>query len=356
MTSALSVVLSVALGAAISQSRFGIVARDNGTDVGTVVAACPRAVEAAPLVSGSGEPILLSYRQQCTGGVEMLALPSVTLAPVQLTLAQGQTDAVQYFGLVQSLAFSGVTTTTLRWVVGPPNLFQVVNPNALGFAEYVKGFVSGLAQQVKQRATTDGATYALVLPPWSTTNQGAFCDVVAAGRAIDARIAWSWGATTNLPANVADEATTTFGYRTVRTACALEGMPLFVDLTAAGGWFGGGRTATQVVDWMTRMDQAVAGDADVVSGGALLLHAVGGGGLDDLGPAAPQLATFLRTPPGGGGGTTGPSNGGSPIGSPGGGTGTPLTSGGGHTGCGNAGGAASLLALAPLAIRLRRRR
>jgi hypothetical protein len=366
MTPALPVVLSLALGATLSTSKFGFVAIGPGTGLSTVLTACPRAVQTAQqLVGASAEAVLASYRSQCAGGVELLELPAASLLPLQFTAAQGQADADAYWGSVQSLAFGSatppslVTETSLRWIAGPANLFQLVDPNGFGGqAAYLSGFVGQLATRVKQRAAVAGATYSLVVPPWSHSTPGAFCDVVAAARTADAGVAWSWSAITNLPTPVTDEATTTFGYRTVRTTCVLGDMPLFVQLTAAGGWFVNGRTGTQIVDWMKSMDAAVAADTDIVTGGAVLLRSLGGGGIDDLGPASTELATFLQTPSqsgggGGGGGTTGSGTSKPP---PEGTNPTPLLGTNGHQGCGNPAGAASLLALAPLALRLRRRR
>jgi hypothetical protein len=278
---------------------------------------------------------------------------------------EGQTDASAYWGVVSTPAFSGVTHTDVRWVAGPANLFDfsVADPNVSSSAnaEYAKGFVSQLATLVQAGATANGATYALLLPPWSSTTPGKFCDVVHAALAADPRTGWAWrGTSAALSTVVADEAQTTFGYRAVRDTCGLSGTPILSELSAAGGWFSGssGRTPAQVITFLIFVDTTSAADPEVNTGGAILLRSFGSGDVDDLSTASTQLTAYLKNPSSssGGGGTTGSgTTGGTHPSGAGGGTLSPTS---GHSGgCGNAGDGLALLSLAALApIVLRRRR
>lgn len=363
MVPALSVVVSLALGATVSSSRLGVVVNGPGTSAANVVAACPRAVKAAqPLASATSGTLLASYRVQCSGGTGILELPATTLRPVAGTFFEGQTDASSYWAVNASVAFSGVTPGDVRWVAGPPNLFDlgVANPNASATnAEYAKGFVSQLATLVQAQATSSGVTYALLLPPWSSTTPGTFCDVVHAALSADPGIGWAWrGTSAALSSVVADEAQTTFGYRAVRDTCALSGTPIFSELSAAGGWFSNGRTPTQVLTFLKFVDSTSASDTEVSNKGAILLRSLGSGDVDDLSPAAADLATYLKNPTPSGG-TDGTSSGGVNNGPHvGGGSGGGLSPSAGHSGgCGNAADGLALLSLAALApVVLRRRR
>jgi hypothetical protein len=87
---------------------------------------------------------------------------------------------------------------------------------------------------VRTHATSNAASYALVLPVWLSTTPGAFCDVAAAVATAEPSVAWSFrAASTALAQTTADEA---FGYRAVATACgsAVSGLPILVELSAAG--------------------------------------------------------------------------------------------------------------------------
>jgi len=370
MAPALSVVVSLALGATVSSSRLGVVVGGSSSAVTTVIAACPRSVKVSepPFDSVGAGAVLRNYALQCTGGAGILELPALGFTPTNLTTAGGLADATTYFGLVSAAAFgtlpNGVDPTQVRWITGPPDLFTAVNPNtSTGDADYARAFVSQLATLVAQKRTAT-VVYALLLPPWTSTTPGAFCDVVNAARAADTGIAWSWrAASAALSTTLSDEASTTFGYRAVRDACAsggssVSGVPIFAELSAAGGWFANGRTSTQVLTFLKFVDVTAAADADVNLRGAILLRNLGGNDLDDLTPMAPELAAYFRTPavPSGTGGTSsGGVNNGPNVG---GGSSGGLSPSAGHSGgCGNAADGLALLSLAALApIVLRRRR
>jgi hypothetical protein len=352
-----SLALSLALGA-VSTSDLGVVVVGSGAGVLDLVAACPRTVKAGlPLSGANAGGLLRTYQQQCPGGDGIVELPALTLAPDLLTTAAGEADARRYFGfnvppfVPTSPNMLGVLPTDLRWVSGPENLFQVVDPRASpAHAAWAAGFVGELARLVRVEATTRGGDFDLLVPAWSSVAPGAFCGVLTAARSIEPNVGWTWRATSAaLSSSVEEEQSTTFGYRAVRDACAVTGMPIFVELTATGGWFSGGRQPEAVVDWLAFVDQTVDADADVSFRGAVLPRALGTAGQDDLAPAVPLLATYLADPTapppadGGQGGVAGPvppSGGGGDLGSA------------GDSGCGNAGGALALLGLAPL-LRLR---
>jgi hypothetical protein len=370
MAPALSAVVSLALGAtAVSSSRLGVVVGGSNSTVDSVIAACPRAVKVSepPFDPAGAGAVLRSYALGCTGGAGILELPALGFTPVNLTTAGGLADATAYWGLRSAAAFgtlpAGVDPAQVRWITGPPDLFTLVNPNAsTGHADYAKAFVSQLATLVAG-ARTATVVYSLLLPPWTSTTPGAFCDVVNAARAADTGIGWTWGATSTLSTTLAGEASTTFGYRAVRDACAsgassISGVPIYGELSAAGGWISGGRTQADVLAFLTFVDTTAAADADVNLHGAILLRTLGGPA-DDLSQIAPQLVTYFKTPavPSTGGGT---SSGGVIPNSPhvGGGSGGGLEPTSGHQGgCGFAADGLALLSLAALApVVLRRRR
>ena len=367
MVPALSVVVSLALGATVSSSRLGVVVAGSGTAVDTVIAACPRSVKVSepPFDSAAAGAALQSYALKCSGGAGILELPALGFTPINLTTAGGLTDATTYFGSVWVAAFgtlpAGVDPAQVRWVTGPPDLFTLVNPNtSAAHADYARAFVSQLATLVAQKRTAT-VVYSLLLPPWTSTTPGAFCDVVNAARAVDTGIAWSWRASSAaLSTTLSDEASTTFGYRAVRDACSsggssVSGVPIFAELSAAGGWFSNGRTSPEVLTFLKFVDATAASDADVNNKGAILLRSLGSGDVDDLAPMATDLAAYLKSPTSsGGGGSTG-GTGGPNAGGTAGGTLTPSS---GHSGgCGNAADGLALLSLAALApIVLRRRR
>jgi hypothetical protein len=355
--------LSLALGA-VSTSDLGVVLVGPGGGAVDLLAACPTAVKAGRQLSGaSAGGLLRTYQQQCAGGDGLAELPALTFAPTLLTTAGGEADARTYFGfsvapfVPTAPSMLGVLPGDLRWVSGPENLFdQVVDPSTSpAHAAWAAGFVAELARLVRAEATTRGGDFDLLVPPWSNAAPGAFCEVLLAARAAEPSVGWTWRATSvALSSSLPEELQTTFGYRSVRDACAVTGMPIFVELTAAGGWLAGGRQPAAVMDWLRFVDETVDADADVTFRGAVLLRALGTTGPEDLSAVVPLLASYLADPaappPDGGGGGTGgvagpptPSGGGGNVGEAGG------------SGCGNAGGALALLGLAPL-LRLRRRR
>ena len=165
--------------------------------------------------------------------------------------------------------------------------------------------------------------------------------------------AWSYHAfSTGLTQVVPTEASTTLGYRILRTGCpSLTGIPIY--LTQAGRANGSWQTADMA--WLAWLDARLAEDGEVV--GAALFEA--GGGTDrSLEPIASQLAAYLQNPSTPDGGTV---DGGTDAGAGGiAGGGTFLPSGPPAkypSGCASAGAGAGLALLAlvtPLVLRRRK--
>jgi hypothetical protein len=357
MVPALSVVVSLAVGV-VTQTNIGFILGGTGTGVDQVIAACPRALEAGAVGSLAGA-------SACSDVRRVLQLPNFNRTQFSPTAAAGLSDANTYFDTSVAQLLPTTAAAPLDWVSGPPNFFTGVDLTQPGNVDFATGFFKQLALRVQNAASTAGQTFGLVLPPVAASATSALCTVAAAAQA-SGRLGWSWqAASVALSTTLADEATTTFGYRTVAAMCpALIGLPAFADLTAAGGWFPAFpvRSNASVVSWVQFVDGQVRsgtnpGDAEVRAGG-VLLRTLGGGGTDDISPASAELTAFLQNPsapPGSTGGTsTGGASGGSPPGGTGGG---PLSPTSGHSGCGNAADGLALLSLAALApIVLRRRR
>jgi hypothetical protein len=366
MGCALSVAVSLALGA-ISSSDLGVVLVGSGNGATELVAACPRAVKTAlsPTLSGASAGALLrSHEQQCPGADGIVELPDTTIFPL---INSGVTDANTYWGAQKSLVFASAGSPALvdpadvDWVAAPKNLFTIANPDVSpAMAAYASEFVAELARLVRAESTLRGARFDLLLPPWLAGPSDAFCGVVTAARAVDPNVGWTYRATSAaLSSSVDAELGTTFGYRAIRAACSsLGGAPLFVELSAAGGWTGNGtRQPSAIVDWLRFVDQTVDADADVHLRGAVLLRSLGAATLDDLAPVVPQLAAYLASPatPGDGGTPGGSTGGTGPFQPPAGGSGGAIGPGGHRGGCGNPGGGLAAFGLLPL-LWLRRRR
>jgi hypothetical protein len=362
MVPALPLAASLALGAAVSTSDLGLVIAGNGGATPQLVSACPASVKVFAAGFGAANAtaasLLRSYRLQCTGGDTIVELPAALRAPLLFDPAlEGAQHADEYWGFVNgpTTLLGAFVAGDVDWLQAPASLFAIASPAASALhRDYARAFLARLATHVNLLAIARGETFSMLLPPLETvTGAQEFCAVFQGALAALPSVGWSWhGLSAALAQDPTLEAATTFGYRTVSDGCSIGGSPLFVELSAAGGWLGGARTADQVMGWLRFVDDAVDGDAPADRGvRGVLLRSVGDGSPDDLSPLAPQLATHLaRPPPPGGNPPVDPGTGVGP-GTPGAGGGGPVGGVRHDGGCGHPASALALLGLVPLALR-----
>lgn len=336
--------LLLALTLTVSSSKLGVFVdgTDSASQILVAAPACPRLV-VVPLTASSitaATSQVTAFRSACPGSqvVAQVGDPGMTVAT--------GTAAAQWLG----------SWFSLLTALGPINFDAVEGPSEpTGSPADVAAFWSEFADQVQGQGGFAGK-----LPIVGSLKVGTpstdFCPTAAAMVARSAK-AWAWSFhafSTGLTQDITAETSTTFGFRALRNACGLAGIPIF--LTQAGPVSGRAWKTTDLA-FLTFLDAQLALDGEVV--GAALFEA---GGTDrSLAAIATEVAALLQnpSPPDAGtpdagvdAGRSGIATGGNFV--PG---GTPATYP--SSGCASAGagaGLALLVAVTPLVLRRRRDR
>jgi hypothetical protein len=343
----LHLVLAAALGATTpSRSMLGVFVTGDDDTARALLDACPRvAVFSAP--SNGSAAAIAAYKATCPEGIAIARVGIAGMAVV------GAATLDQFRLAWQADVAALPLTPGQDGVEGPSE--PVGSPAGLAafwasFASFVNGM--NLRPVVGALPSAMGGVGSAATDP--------FCTTVEALR-FPGTLTWWWSYHARSPTmttNALREAATSLGYRQVRADCSLVGVPLVV--TEAGpagrGWL------EADAEWLAWLDARLAEDADLpgtpgVKGAAVV--AAGPGANPDLAPVlAPLLAQLANAPPSDGGTPDGGVDGGSDAGS------APLGPHPGQSGplvptqakgC-SSGGAAAVLALAPLLLALRRRR
>jgi hypothetical protein len=331
MTSTL--VLALAVAAPLSQSRLGVVASGNDPATDAVIASSPCArILVLPIPGdGAASAQLAAYRANCPGGTAIARVgnPGQPVTPG----VGGTIDLLGATWRSQVAALGGPVDA-----VEGPSEPTAVSSDALAqfWSEFADVFgLSGVMPVVG--AITASAAFA-------SSASDAFCATATAmqGKGYDWR--WSFHARSPMTQDLATEADATFGYRRIRTDCALA-KPVIVSEAGPAGrpW------SASDGSWLAFFDRQLALDTDVV--GAALAPG--------FAPVLPDLLARLGAAPADGGA---PDAGAPDGGGQGGVVPPPTTAPGGPLvpvstkgGCSTGAAAALLACLAPLAARLRRR-